>query len=599
MAFYPKDEIAFDPYHWQTENHQKYFTSPTIGQNRHNFYLLNACPGAGKTVGTGKIAKTLFDEKLIDFVIILVPTVETKYNFQRDWKKFFDLELTVLEQKGITETRHPPSQYQGCVLTYQHLLTMIETFRDWANRGVRLYIIPDEIQHLLDNNAWGHATAQLVLIAAASSTVTPIGITGTAFRHDERPIAFVKYDEDNRVIADHTYSYREAVRDHICKPVTFWTEDGGILIDDLIPGSLKISEAVSNKQKRDIANEIFRTNFDGGWLQNVIERCHDDLMRDRLHRDPASGLLLVARPGIETTESQKHVRNLAKMASRIFGHDVPYVVHDDKDAVFRIDRFRRSMEPAITAVNMISEGVNIPRLSHLVFARTTESEMLFRQVIGRIIRSTDTNDPGEAKAYIAAIPLLVEFAARMEEEAAAGLREREERQPRERRDPNPQPMPNIIGSFHSPGGAVTSKGDAYSDTLMEAIRVLKAEDPEAAKIPDALLAKMWSLKPEDVAEPVQHPSEEEEPLETKKTRQRALIAKLQGEFGKILYDHDRDRNNKKPGSHWSKANYQLYQYLNVEDLDDLMNNHPLEKADHCIQILEEAIRKQNPNGPNQ
>jgi superfamily II DNA or RNA helicase len=583
---------SFDPYQWQTENLNKYLMSTTTGINHQQFYLLEACPGAGKTVGTGKIAKSLFDDNQIDFAIAVVPSIEPKYNFLRDWKKYLNLEITVIE----TEIRgpRPPSQYQGAVLTYQHLITMLDTFRIWASRGVRLHITLDEIHHLVLNRAWGDAAAQLVSLAATTS----VGVTGTGFRTEGERIAFVKYSDDGKTIADHCYPYRAGVRDGIVKPVTFWTENGGIIIDDVFQSELKISDAATDQEIHDLADTIFRPVWDGGWLQTVIERCHDDLQRDRLYRDPSAGLLLVARPGTDDADEERHVRLLATFASRVFGESIPSVFHDDKDAVALIERFRHSQTPAIAAINMISEGVDIRRLSHLIMARYTGSELFFRQLIGRIIRASNPQEPGEAKAYIPAFPRLLQFAARMEEEAVAGLRERTETLQdisngngtgNEYQDNSSS---HILGSFHNPGGAVTSKGEVYSSELMEAIRILKAQDPDAAKVPDALMAKMWSYRPEDIVSPTVKPEDAEEPLETKKLRQRRRISELQKQFGQTLYDADPDRETRKRGSHWSKANYDLYRNLHVNDLDDLMNNYPVEKANQCIQILEDAIARQ-------
>ena len=40
------------------------------------------------------------------------------------------------------------------------------------------------------------------------------------------------------------------------------------------------------------------------------------------------------------------------------------------------------MNPYLVAVNMVSEGCDIPRLRAVAFCRYTTSEMLFRQIVG-------------------------------------------------------------------------------------------------------------------------------------------------------------------------------------------------------------------------
>ena len=73
---------------------------------------------------------------------------------------------------------------------------------------------------------------------------------------------------------------------------------------------------------------------------------------------------------------------------------------------------------------MVSEGVDIPRIRKVAFCRYTDSEMLFRQICGRAIRTTVKNDPVASEAYIPAFNKMVEFGQRFWDEAKAGLVEK-------------------------------------------------------------------------------------------------------------------------------------------------------------------------------
>src|SRR3712207_5232307 len=54
--------------------------------------------------------------------------------------------------------------------------------------------------------------------------------------------------------------------------------------------------------------------------------------------------------------------------------------------LFRSEAFRRGTDPWIVAVNMVSEGVDIPRLRVGVYATVAKTPLIFRQIVGRFVR---------------------------------------------------------------------------------------------------------------------------------------------------------------------------------------------------------------------
>jgi superfamily II DNA or RNA helicase len=73
---------------------------------------------------------------------------------------------------------------------------------------------------------------------------------------------------------------------------------------------------------------------------------------------------------------------------------------------------------------MVSEGCDIPRLRAVAFCRYTNSEMLFRQIVGRALRLHQPEDGTAAQVYIPAFPRLVQFAETLYSEAQEGIRDR-------------------------------------------------------------------------------------------------------------------------------------------------------------------------------
>ena len=64
---------------------------------------------------------------------------------------------------------------------------------------------------------------------------------------------------------------------------------------------------------------------------------------------------------------------------------------------------------------MISEGTNIPRLQVCCHLTNIKTEMHFRQILGRILRMTDSKNQ-EAVMYMPAEPKLLEYAYRVKQD---------------------------------------------------------------------------------------------------------------------------------------------------------------------------------------
>ncbi len=110
--------------------------------------------------------------------------------------------------------------------------------------------------------------------------------------------------------------------------------------------------------------------------------------------------------------------------------------------------FRGSREPWIVAVNMVSEGVDIPRLRVGVYATAAKTPMIFRQIVGRFVRTIPGQMPEASWVYLPADPVLRGHAAEVESELRRALRRREAeeglQEPRERRAGEPSPAMEFV-----------------------------------------------------------------------------------------------------------------------------------------------------------
>lgn len=132
------------------------------------------------------------------------------------------------------------------------------------------------------------------------------------------------------------------------------------------------------------------------------------LREARSEIDRRAGGLVVA---IDTD----HANALAKLLESLTGKP-PVVVHSDiPEATKLIEEFERGDDEWIIAVKMISEGIDIGRLMVGIYATNATTELLFRQIIGRVIRRKNSNDEW-AFFYVPKDRRLVEFMEKIKEE---------------------------------------------------------------------------------------------------------------------------------------------------------------------------------------
>ena len=105
------------------------------------------------------------------------------------------------------------------------------------------------------------------------------------------------------------------------------------------------------------------------------------------------------------------------------------VLHTEARAHSKLDAFRAAREPWIVAVNMVSEGVDIPRLRVGVYATVAKTPLIFRQIVGRFVRTIPGRPVEPSWLYLPADPVLRRHAADVESELRHVLRRRRRGRP--------------------------------------------------------------------------------------------------------------------------------------------------------------------------
>jgi superfamily II DNA or RNA helicase len=121
----------------------------------------------------------------------------------------------------------------------------------------------------------------------------------------------------------------------------------------------------------------------------------------------------------------EHARRIAAVLRQVTGRPPLVILHQDTKAAAKLAEFTRSSEPWIVAVNMVSEGVDIPRLRVGVYATAAKTPLIFRQIVGRFVRTIGGRPPEPSWLYVPADAVLRDHAANVESELRYLLRQRD------------------------------------------------------------------------------------------------------------------------------------------------------------------------------
>lgn len=369
--------------------------------------LIEACPGAGKTRFALECAARLYSDRIINRVLVVVPTRRLIDQWVQAGSGAGGGATVPLAPAGWRPTQPLLARWAGAVFTYHALFAQTTMFEALAAEpGFKTLVIFDEIHHAGTEKAWGIA-AQQAFLAAATRV---LNLSGTPFRSRD-PIVFVE-TTNGKSVASYTYSYGDALTDGVCRPLRF-AAIGGTATFQTPDGTV---ESVSFNDDLDEQGESYRlrTVLDpsGDHLREMLRTADDELSRLRTSGDPDAGGLVVC---IDCDHADAVARILHQMTGTR-----PTVAcsrlndPDDPSPHPAIETFDKGTSPWIVSVRMISEGVDIRRLRLLVHATNVVTELSFRQITGRIVRTDPGNgDDDYGTVVLPADPRLLEMAQRI------------------------------------------------------------------------------------------------------------------------------------------------------------------------------------------
>jgi superfamily II DNA or RNA helicase len=377
---------------WQRRALVKYLA----GQARD--FLAVATPGSGKTTFALRVAADLLAHRVVDHITVVVPTEHLKVQ----WAQAAQRHGLALDPRFSNTSAATSPEYHGVMVTYAQVASRPTLHRVRTEQRNTLVIF-DEIHHGGDAKTWGDAIRE-----AFSDATRRLALTGTPFRSDDSPIPFVTYtsgaDGIQRSEADHIYGYSEALADGVVRPVVFLAYSGEARWRDSAgeEHSARLGEPLSAEQTA----RAWRTALDpaGEWMPAVIAAADQRLKQLREHVPDAGGMIIAS--------DQTAARAYAALLTELTAETPTVVLSDDPGSSSRISQFAEGTGRWLVAVRMVSEGVDVPRLSVGIYATSASTPLFFAQAIGRFVRS---RRPGEtASIFVPSVPTLLQLASELE-----------------------------------------------------------------------------------------------------------------------------------------------------------------------------------------
>lgn len=385
---------------WQSEALEKYRVNNTRD------FLVTATPGAGKTTFALTLAEKLLSKTPIEQVIIVVPTD----HLRTQWADSSISKGIFVDPSLSNKTSLVGEDFVGYVVTYAQIANNPGLHRA-RTTSKKTLVIFDEIHHAGDGLSWGEA-----IKIAFEPADRRLSLTGTPFRTSPTElIPFVKYvDKGHGILestADYTYGYKEALEDHVVRPVTFaaysgtssWTNSAG----ETLEASLMVEE-MGKDEEQNAWRALLSPK--GQWIPHVLLAADERLTAIRHAGIKDAGAMILA-------SNQDDAREYAKILKRLTKTKPTVVLSDDKRASRKIQEFSDSTDPDdrwLVAVRMVSEGVDVPRLCVGVWGTTYKTSLFFAQAVGRFVRARRKGE--SATIFLPAVRPLLALAANLEEE---------------------------------------------------------------------------------------------------------------------------------------------------------------------------------------
>ena len=218
--------------------------------DRH--FLINAAPGAGKTICASVIAAQLLERNEVGRVIVIAPRSEVV----RQWADEYKI-VTGRTMMKVTGSHADIEDYgTDLCATWSAVQGLQDGFQQVC-RSAPTLVICDEHHHAAVEAAWGEKAD-----SAFTDAKYVLILTGTPIRSDGQETIWFGYDSvgkiDHPEAGTYTLSYGDAVDLGYCRPITFHRHEGRFTV--ALPDGDNIS--VSGMQQTELGTELKRIRGD-------------------------------------------------------------------------------------------------------------------------------------------------------------------------------------------------------------------------------------------------------------------------------------------------------------------------------------------------
>ena len=230
-----------------------------------------------------------------------------------------------------------------------------------------------------------------------------IALTGTPWRSDTLPIVLSQYcNKDNKIHCDYVYGLSEAIKDGVCRIPNI------VVVDNDEISLTEDNESKSFGSFKDLLMQsVFPYHeliYNEKLILHTIKQANKQLQKIRIANPDAGGLIVASSVG--------HARFISQLLSVHLNETATVITYQEDEPTVLIHKYRYSNTKWVISVGMISEGTNIPRLQVCCHLTNIKTEMHYRQILGRILRMTNSINQ-EAFLFMPAEPKLVEYALRI------------------------------------------------------------------------------------------------------------------------------------------------------------------------------------------
>ena len=378
--------------------------------------LIMACPGAGKTRLGTRVIRIRKASQERQFAIVVCPTDAIKGQWAASGHFNDGLNITTRLRSDCCI----PKAYDGACVTYAQLPGLVETIQTWRrNNSAKLFVVFDEVHHCSENATWGQAAKRV-----GEMCDRVMSLSGTPFRSDGSPIPFVTYNSDGFSIPQYSYTYAEAITDGVCRRVMFRLHDAHVerqWASDVSTEARRWTECEEDPQS------WLRSGLkaDGSAVRAIVADCWEALVKMRSAGDSTAACAFHCMSSGRDDIDALYIEKVARVVSDVTGVH-PLVVHNRiagaSELIARFADSKSLRDQIIVAVDMFSEGVDIPRCRVGGYLNNVTTETRLRQMVGRHIRS-ERHKGSSQYAYVVMpdVPVFRDFASRVEQEAQVGL----------------------------------------------------------------------------------------------------------------------------------------------------------------------------------